>query len=76
MDVAIANGKIAQVAASIPATNATKVVDATGLYVTPGLIDMHSHAFYGTDPESYLANGMTGLASRWIYFSLRHNYYC
>lgn len=61
MDIAIAGGKIAQVAPSIAATNATKVVDATGLYVTPGLIDMHSHAFYGTDPESYLANGMTGL---------------
>ncbi len=61
MDIAIAGGKIAQVAPSIAAGNATKVVDATGLYVTPGLIDMHSHAFYGTDPESYLANGMTGL---------------
>lgn len=61
MDVAIANGKIQQVAASIPAANATKVVNASGLYVTPGLIDMHGHVFYGTDPESYLANGMTGL---------------
>lgn len=61
MDVAIANGKIAQVASSIPASNATKVVDVTGLYVTPGLIDMHAHVFYGTDVDSYLANGMTGL---------------
>jgi dihydroorotase len=61
MDVAIANGKIQQVAASIPEMNATKVIDVKGLYVTPGLIDMHSHAFYGTDPDSYLANGMTGL---------------
>lgn len=61
MDVAIANGKIAQVASSIPATNATKVVDVTGLYVTPGLIDMHAHVFHGTDVDSYLANGMTGL---------------
>jgi dihydroorotase len=61
MDVAIANGKIQQVAASIPEANATKVIDVKGLYVTPGLIDMHSHAFYGTDPDSYLANGMTGL---------------
>ena len=61
MDVAIVNGKIAQVAASIPATNATKVIDVKGLYVTPGLIDMHSHAFHGTDVDSYLANGLTGL---------------
>jgi dihydroorotase len=61
MDVAITNGKIQQVAPSIPETNVTKVVDVKGLYVTPGLIDMHSHAFHGTDTDSYLANGLTGL---------------
>ncbi|MEO8583836.1 MAG: amidohydrolase/deacetylase family metallohydrolase [Flavitalea sp.] len=61
MDVAITGGKIVQVAASIPATNAKKVVDVTGLYVTPGLIDMHTHVFNGNDPGSYLANGNTGL---------------
>src|SRR4051812_9639017 len=61
MDVAIANGKILQVAPSISASNAKKVVDASGLYVTPGLIDMHAHVFHGTDPDSYLANGLTGL---------------
>lgn len=61
MDVAIANGKITQVASSIPSTNATKVVDASGLYVTPGLIDMHAHVFHGTDLDSYIANGLTAL---------------
>src|SRR5207247_1273681 len=40
-DVAIKDGKIAAVAANIPATEATKTVDATGLYVTPGLVDIH-----------------------------------
>jgi len=62
MDVAVAGGKIAEVAASIPATNAKKVIDATGLYVTPGLIDMHVHVFYGTDMDSYIANGPTSVA--------------
>lgn len=47
-DVAIANGKIAEVAASIPAAKAAKVVDVTGLYVTPGLIDIHVHVYAGT----------------------------
>jgi dihydroorotase len=61
MDVAIANGKIQQVAPSIPATNATKIIHVKGLYVTPGLIDMHAHVFHGTDLDSYLANGLTGL---------------
>jgi dihydroorotase len=62
MDVAIADGKIVKVAANIPATGAKKVVDVTGLYVTPGIIDMHTHLFYGTDPGSYLANGHDGVA--------------
>jgi dihydroorotase len=48
MDVAIADGKIAAVAADIPATKALKVVDVSGLYVTPGLVDMHVHVYAGT----------------------------
>ncbi len=48
MDVAIADGKIAAVAADIPASKAGKVVDVSGLYVTPGLIDMHVHVYAGT----------------------------
>lgn len=62
MDVAVADGKIVQVAASIPVNNAAKVVDVSGMYVTPGLIDMHVHVFYGTDVESYIANGPTSVA--------------
>ena len=38
MDVAIAGGKIAQVAPDIPASQAKKVVPADGLYVVPGLV--------------------------------------
>ncbi|MEP7361769.1 MAG: amidohydrolase/deacetylase family metallohydrolase [Acidobacteriota bacterium] len=45
MDVAVAGGKIARVAADIPASEARKAVDAAGLYVTPGLIDLHAHVF-------------------------------
>src|SRR4029453_3468205 len=52
MDVPIAGGKIAQVAANIPADRARAVADATGLYVTPGLIDIHAHVFWGHDAES------------------------
>jgi dihydroorotase len=61
MDVAIVNGKIFAVAPNIPAGNAKKVVDVSGLYVTPGIIDMHVHVFQGTEPDVYIANGLTSL---------------
>jgi dihydroorotase len=48
MDVAIANGKIVKVASGISADNVKKVVDAKGMYITPGLIDLHTHVFVGT----------------------------
>ncbi len=47
-DVAIKDHKIAAVAASIPASQAAKVVDVSGLYVTPGLVDIHVHVYAGT----------------------------
>jgi dihydroorotase len=51
-DVAIAGGKIARVAASIPAEEARTVADVKGLYVTPGLIDIHVHVYTGTGERS------------------------
>ncbi len=45
MDVAVAGNKIARVAAAIPPAEAKKVIDVAGLYVTPGLIDLHAHVF-------------------------------
>ncbi len=55
MDVAIANGKIAKVAASIPAADAVKTVDVRGMYVTPGLIDIHAHVYAGTGEKNSYA---------------------
>jgi dihydroorotase len=53
MDVAVAGGKIAAVAKDIPLTAAGKVVDAKGLYVTPGLIDIHVHVGTGGAPLNW-----------------------
>jgi dihydroorotase len=47
-DVAIAKGKVALVAAKIDPAEAFKVVDVSGYYVTPGLIDIHVHVYAGT----------------------------
>lgn len=48
MDVAVLDGKIARVAAGIPASESKKTADVTGLYVTPGIIDIHVHTYAGT----------------------------
>src|SRR6186713_1316018 len=62
MDVAITNNKISQVAENIPLANAKKVIDVKGMYVTPGLIDMHVHVYPGNDLDAYIANGPTSVA--------------
>lgn len=70
-DVVVANGRIAALLepesaeAAAAAANAKTVVDATGLLVTPGMIDVHVHIFssfshYGVDVDpSCLARGVT-----------------
>jgi dihydroorotase len=63
MDVAIKDGKIAKVAQNIDAAQAEQVVNAKGMYVTPGLIDVHAHVFWGTQPNSYLSNGDVGVTA-------------
>lgn len=57
MDVAIENGKIAKVDRNIDATKAVQVVNAQGMYVTPGLIDIHTHVFWGVEPDHQYSNG-------------------
>src|SRR5689334_17481638 len=61
MDIAIANGKIAQVGKNIDPKKAVQIVNAKGMYVTPGLIDLHSHNFYGTEPDHAYSNGTSAL---------------
>jgi dihydroorotase len=52
-DIGIKDGKVAAVASSIDASRALKAVDASGLLVTPGLIDIHVHVFAGEKPRDY-----------------------
>jgi len=61
MDVAVTGTKVARVAAKIDPALARRVVDATGLYVVPGLIDIHAHVFFGTEKDAYLSNADTAV---------------
>ena len=62
VDVAISGTKIARVAAAIDPAQARRVVEAKGLHVVPGLIDIHSHVFFGTEKDAYLSNADTAVA--------------
>jgi dihydroorotase len=55
-DVAIKDGVAKAVAADIPATQALKTVDVSGLYVTPGLIDIHAHVYRPTYGQGFRAD--------------------
>ena len=58
-DVAIQEGRVAAVAPDIDPTAAFKTIDVTGLYVTPGLIDLHVHVFAGTNEERSYAGDLS-----------------
>ena len=61
MDVAVSDGKIAKVAPEISESSAKTTINAEGLYITPGLIDIHAHVFWGTKPDAYISNSYTSL---------------
>lgn len=46
-DIAIADGRIVAVEADIASEGASEIIDAAGRIVTPGLIDLHSHVYWG-----------------------------
>lgn len=61
MDVAVSEGKIVRVAKDIDARGALQVVDARGLLVVPGLVDLHTHVFFGTDPARAYCGGASSI---------------
>ena len=54
-DVAIKDGKIAAVEEHIDPSKALKTVDVKGLYVTPGLVDIHVHVYASTGERNSYA---------------------
>ena len=60
-DVALIRDTVAKVARDIPESEARKVIQLKGKYISPGLIDMHVHVFHGNQPDAYIADGYTSL---------------
>ena len=59
-DVLIQNGKIAKIGKGLTAPAGVRVIDATGKYVTPGIIDAHSHSMLDAINEgTYSVTSMT-----------------
>src|SRR5437588_12261542 len=58
-DVGIRDHKIAAVAPNIPAAQAGKTIDVKGLYVTPGLVDIHVHVYAGTGARGSYAGDLS-----------------
>lgn len=61
LDVAIKDGKIAEVAKNIQENQAKKTINARGLLVSPGLIDPHTHVFVGSQAGTF-ADGFSSVS--------------
>jgi dihydroorotase len=51
LDIAISDGKIVRIARGIDAAESRRVLDVTGKHVVPGLIDLHTHAYWGVTTD-------------------------
>lgn len=61
LDIAIKDNKIAKIAQHIDPQKAKEEIDAKGMIVCPGLIDIHTHVFYGNGGDREYAGGPEGM---------------
>jgi dihydroorotase len=59
-DVAVAGGRIAAVGADLDPGRAARVVDAGGRLITPGLVDLHAHGYWGVTYDGLLVDAVAG----------------
>jgi dihydroorotase len=58
-DVALAGGKVALVASAIDPADASKTIELAGLYVIPGIVDIHTHVYAGTGEKNSYAGDLS-----------------
>ncbi|MBO0200830.1 hypothetical protein J0687_24960, partial [Vibrio alginolyticus] len=54
-DILIRDGKISRIGKNLSASANARIIDATGKFVTPGIIDAHSHSMLSAINEGTLA---------------------
>jgi dihydroorotase len=59
-DVAVADGRLAAVAPDLDAGRARRVLDVRGRLVTPGLVDLHAHGYWGVTYDGLLVDAVAG----------------
>ena len=69
LDLAVRNGRIAAMAPRIKENRAKKVLDGTGKYILPGLIDVHVHPVYVDDIEDCSRSGAFGGITTMIHYA-------
>src|SRR3954451_7625074 len=55
MEIGIKDGRVTAVQPHIPAADTIKLIQLHGLYLTPGLVDIHVHAYAGTGEKASYA---------------------
>lgn len=61
MDIAVDQGKILKAGPHLTEYKARKTIDAKGLIISPGFIDLHTHVFVGSKPDVF-ADGIYSIS--------------
>lgn len=69
LDLAVRNGRIAGMASDMRESRAKKVIDGTGKYILPGLIDVHVHPVYVDNIEDCSVSGAFGGVTAMIHYA-------
>jgi dihydroorotase len=59
-DVAVAGGQIAAVGPALDPRGATRVVELSGKILTPGLVDLHAHGYWGVTYDGLNVDAVAG----------------